>query len=369
MVMGTAWLVVQRHLPEILDPSVYGQLRMPTSNVGNFFIGVWPRWDAVHHLNLAMGGYFASSPGESVFYPLYAGLTWLLALVLGGRYIEAGLLLSTITAAAVFVFLILIGDHLFGDESGKWAAISLAAYPTAVFLIAPFTEALFLALTLSAIYLAYLGRWWPAAVSAFLASLARGPGLTLSLPLAILAIRQWDSTHRPIRFQAVSVLVAVAAPLVGGVSFLAWRSIAGFPSMSETLRQYTGTTFVDPLTGIVTALRQWITILDLPTTLDTLSALLFLAVTVVMAFNPRWRKIELLAYMLVNIGFLLSRRTENATSLKSISRYVLVLFPAFLVAGDYLKQARSATRFLYLVISSSLLIVLSALYALWFFLG
>ena len=367
--MGLAWFVVQDHLPKSLDPSVYGQVRMPTSIVCKFILGVWPRWDAVHHLNLAMEGYFASSPGDSVFYPLYATLTRFLAFDLGERYIIAGLLLSTISTVAAFMILFLLGDHIFGEETGKWAAISLAVYPTAVFLVAPFTESLFLALTLAVIYLSYRDRWWTAAASAFLVSLTRGPGLFLALPLIILAGRQWYPNHRPTRTQAISHLAAIAAPLVGGISFLAWRNHAGFPSMTETLRQYTGTTFVDPVTGIITALRQWITVLDLPTTLDILSVLLFITITIVMVINPRWRRTELLVYMFVNIGFFLSRRTESAASLKSMSRYVLVLFPAFLIAGDYLKHARSVTRFLYLILSSSLLIILTALYPLWFFLG
>jgi hypothetical protein len=139
--------------------------------------------------------------------------------------------------------------------------------------------------------------------------------------------------------------------------------------MGETLRQYSGITFVDPITGIVTAIRQWVTVLDLPTTLDTFSALLFLAITAIMALNPRWRKVELLAYMLVNVVFLLARKAEDATSLRSLSRYVLVLFPAFLIAGDYLAHTRPRTRLLYLAVSSSLLIVLGGLYALWFFIG
>ena len=369
LVMGTAWVAVETHLPETLAPSLYGQLQMPSSRLGTLLLGVWPRWDAVHHLNLALRGYFAISPGDSVFYPLYAGLTRLVALALGGRYVEAGLIISTLSTAAAFAFLILIGDSLFGPKSGKWAAITLAAYPTAVFLVAPYTESLFLALTLAALLLAYRGRWWQAAFPAFLASLTRGPGLASALPLAVIAWRQWASTNRRSLWQATSTLSAVAAPIVGGLAFLAWRSLAGFPSMGETLRQYSGITFVDPITGLVTAIRQWVTVRDLPTSLDTLSALVFLAITAVMALNPRWRRVELLAYMLVNVVFLLCRKAEDATSLRSFSRYVLVLFPAFLIAGDYLAHTRPRTRLLYLAVSSSLLIVLSGLYALWFFIG
>lgn len=48
---------------------------------------------------------------------------------------------------------------------------------------------------------------------------------------------------------------------------------------------------------------------------------------------------------------------------------VLVLLPAFLLAGDWLASARPRARFAYLALSGSLLILASILYTLWFFLG
>lgn len=370
MIMGTAWLTVEADLPSTLGPSVYGELQMPTSRLGAFFLGVWPRWDAVHHLNLAMRGYFALSPGDSVFYPLYAGLTRFIALHFGGNFILAGLVVSTVSAAVAFTLLFLLGSTLFGPSSGKWAAIGLAVYPTAVFLVAPFTESLFLALTLGALYLAYRGKWLPAAIPALLASLTRGPGIFLGVPLAIIATTQFvrKPNRRSLHF-AIPALAAIGAPIAGGLAFLVWRSLAGFPPMTVALREYSRVSFVDPFTGLTLAIRQWVAIFDLPTTLDTVSAIFFLTITGLMAINPRWRKPELLAYMLVSLAFLLSVKAEAATSLKGLSRYVLALFPAFLVLGDYLATAQPKTRFIYLVTSSTLLLALSALYAIWFFIG
>lgn len=126
---------------------------------------------------------------------------------------------------------------------------------------------------------------------------------------------------------------------------------------------------VDPLTGLTTALWQWFVTFDLPTTLDTLSALLLLAITVAIATNARWRKPEILAFMIVSVVFHLSFRVHGATSLRSLSRYTLNLFPVFLVWGDYLASSRPKTRFIYVVASSALLLILSALYSLWFFVG
>ena len=282
----------------------------------------------------------------------------------------ASLVVSSMATAAAFAILMVLGGQLFGSDAGLWATIALAVYPMSVFLIAPFTESLFLALTLAAVLLAYRKSWLPTGAFALLASLSRGPGMLLSIPLALLAWRDWSfEPGRKSVCKAVSLLAAVAAPLAGGLGFLGWRSWAGFPSMNATVLRYAGTAFVDPVTGVTAAIRQWLTVLDLPTTLDLAAGALLIGMTVAMLIVPRWRKPELLAYMLANAVFLLSRRTEGASSLKSLSRYTVVLFPAFLVVGEWLGRARRWTRFVYLAVSSAVLLAMSALYSLWFFLG
>lgn len=371
-VMAAAWLIAEKYVAvaQFNDPEIYGKLVMPTSLFGKLLLGVWPRWDGVHHLNLAMRGYFDLSVGDSVFYPLYAGLTRLAAFLTGGEFISTGLVVSTLATIAVLTFIKQLGDRTFGEKAGTWAAVALAVYPMSVFLIAPFTESLFLALTLGAFLTAYDKKWWLAALLALLASLTRGPGMAASLAFAVMAWMQWKAAGGKLRVDTwLAMLAASIAPIVGGAGFLLWRARAGFPPITDVLAEYVGTRVVDPFTGLARAVVQWAQVRDLPTTLDVVSVLLFIGITVLMFVRPRWRKWELVAYMAGSLVVLLSRSTEGAASLKSISRYVLVLFPAFLLAGDWLAGAKRWTRFAVVVISSAGLVIAGALYALWFFLG
>ena len=372
LLMGIAWTAAEGHISSyrLSNPSLYGKLQMPVSPMGEFWLGVWPRWDAVHHLNLAMRGYSDMSEGTTLFYPLYASLTRVVAQLAGGDFILSGLVVSTLSAAAAFSLLLLLGQLLFGPAAGRWASISLAVYPASVLLLAPLTESLFLALTLGAFLAAYTRRWPLAALLAVLASLTRASGIAASASFALIAWSQLSAPgeKRP-SHTVLFALIAIIAPLAGGAGFLAWRSAAGYPPITAVLQEHVGTSFVDPLTGIALAFRQWFRVHDLPTTLDVLSATTFLAITVAMIVRRRWRRPELVAYMVVNLVVLLARQTEGAPSLKSLSRYVLVLFPAFLVIGDWLAAISPRSRFWYIVASSSLLIVLSVLYVLWFFIG
>jgi len=371
LVMGAAWVVVRQRISaeQVPDISIYGKLPMPGTLLGQAVLGVWPRWDGVQHLNLALRGYADMAEGSTVFFPLYALLTRAVAVVVGDT-IVAGLIVSTIASAFAFTFLILLGEHLFGREAGKWAAVALAAYPMAVFLMAPFTESLYLALTLGAFLAAYRMRWFAAAGLGALASFTRGPGMAASAAFAVLAWQQ-RSSRAPGKGppSLIGVAAAVLAPLVAAAAFLAWRASAGFAPLPIVLELYVNTTLVDPLTGAFLALRQWLEVHDIPTTLDILSAAGMVAITTLMILRRRWRRPELLVYMLVNLVVLLGRHTEGAPSLKSLSRYVLVLFPAFLVVGDWLASTRRWIRFGYVAVSSTLLLILSSLYVFWWFIG
>ena len=61
---------------------------MPLSPLGQSILGVWPRWDAVQHLSLAIRGYSGMSEGATLFYPLYATLTRGLAGIIGNDFIS-----------------------------------------------------------------------------------------------------------------------------------------------------------------------------------------------------------------------------------------------------------------------------------------
>lgn len=376
--MGAAWMVVKPNLPAqwLADRSRYDGLPIPITFPGDAALSVWVRWDAVHLLNLARLGYFEVSEGDSVYYPLYPLITRYITWVTGGDYVVGGLLVSTLAAMAALACLYRLAERRYGADSARRTVVALAVYPTAVFLISPFTEALFLALTLGAFLAAYARRWWLTGLLGALASLTRGPGILTVAALAWIAWEQWRkdgllaSPDWAILRRAAPMAIGLAFPLLGGLAFIGWRHVVGFPSMTQVLNTYSpGLVFIDPVSGLWTAIAQWINVRDLPTTLEIFSALTFLGLTMAMVVNRRWWEAEWLIYMSVNLIVLLSKHAVRASYLQSLARYVLVLFPAFIVMGDWLAHRGPWLRFAILVLSSTLLIGLSALYALWWFIG
>jgi hypothetical protein len=370
--MAAAWLVVRPYLPlgTAAYIQAYGGLPVPANIPDEVLLGVWPRWDAVHYLNLAMRGYFAVSPGDSVFYPLYPALVRVAAPFTGNGYILAGLLVSSLAAVAALACLYRLAESYYGSQAARWSVLALSIYPTALFLVAPFTESLFLALTLGAFLAAYNRKWILAGLLGCLASLTRGPGFLTVVPLGLVALNQWPrGVNQRKTSQALLAGAGLGLTAAGGVAFVVWRSVVGFPSMAETLRRYSGLALVDPLTGLLSALAQWVRVHDLYTTMDLVSLVLFASVCGLLAANPRWRKLDWLAYMVVNLLVFLSKRSVVASSLQSMSRYVLTLFPAFILAGEWLARRGSRARFIYAIVSSVVLVAMTALYPLWVFVG
>ncbi len=372
LTMAMTWRTARPYLdPNLLNnPNIYGQLNIPTEFPADALLGIWPRWDAVHHLNLALRGYVDVSVGDTVFYPLYAIVTRAIAGLVGGDVILAGLIVATLAAYAAFAGLYRLADSCFGSSTARWSVLALASFPTSVFLVAPFTESLFLGLTIGAFLACHRGRWWLAGALGFLASLTRGPGMLSALAFAIIAWQGWRKTTAPfLSYWGIPILAGVGLPLAGGASFLVWRHAVGLASVPEILRQYSGLVLTNPVAGMLTSIQQWIRVADFTTTLEVLTAFVFIALTSALFLRPRWRRPEWLAYVAANLYLFLSKQSLTGSSLQSLPRYVLMLFPVFIAVGDWLAHESRRMQFVYLVGSSSVLLLFSTLYVLWVFIG
>ena len=152
------------------------------------FFSRWVRWDAVHFETIASFGYDgdptrAVVPFEAFFPGLPLTLKPLLALGLPGGL--AGLLVSATALAVAVVALRRLGDLEFGPGIGERAVILLLLSPWAVFLMAGYSEALFLGFALPAWLAAKRNHWWLAGILAMGASSTRVTGLFLALALVV----------------------------------------------------------------------------------------------------------------------------------------------------------------------------------------
>jgi hypothetical protein len=156
----------------------------------DFVLGPLVRWDAHYYLGIARDGYrpdVEALRGARAFFPVYP----LLVRGLGGF---AGMGAAVVASIAIALASLAGGLRLLHrlaalelDERTADATVLLLAFaPVAFFFSAPYTESLFLLLSVGAFLAARSGRWALAGLAAGLASGTRPTGALLIVPLAIL---------------------------------------------------------------------------------------------------------------------------------------------------------------------------------------
>ncbi len=191
------------------------------------------RFDALWYLAIARDGYperfmvrgspSGSVPGAAAFFP---GLPLVLAVsgrLLFGHYLLAANLVALAAGAAALAGVHRLVEEETGDqELARRAVITLAVFPSAFFLVAPYTEPLFLATTAWTLVWARRGRWAPAAALAFAATLTRHVGVLLVLPLLYELWRQRRREGRPVGVGAFAAAFAAAPAGLAAYGLFSW---------------------------------------------------------------------------------------------------------------------------------------------------
>jgi hypothetical protein len=188
-------------------------------------LAAWSQWDANWYISIGLNGYPTREP--TGFFPLYPVLIHLATLIMGrANALAAAMVVANLGTLGAFIALGLLASGEEARADAAWRVIRVfAAYPLAVFLAAPYTEGLFVALAASALLCARRGSWRWAAGWALLAALTRPTGLALAPALLweygrqhewwTRATWQHDGWRTALRPKAVveAVMVVGAAPL------------------------------------------------------------------------------------------------------------------------------------------------------------
>lgn len=194
------------------------------------WLAIWRRWDADIYATIAERGY--AGPGSEPFSEAFPP-TWPLLLRAGAAVglspTATAMLLTAVATVIAVAFLVRWVDETVaadtratvatgGLTAGRGAAMVLLVFPTAVFLVAGYTEAMFLAGAIPAFRAARNGRWGAAvAFPLAVAVAARWTGLFLAVALGVELLRQ----RPPLRVLATGA-AAVAAGLAPAVAYSTW---------------------------------------------------------------------------------------------------------------------------------------------------
>jgi len=295
-------------------------------------------WDAQHYLFLSDSGYQTGSM-SAAFYPLWPFIIRIFSVFTGGNTLLAGLVLSNGFSVAALALLHTYLRRRRDERVANRTVLLILAFPGAIFFLFPYTESLFLLLSLLIWILLdrnhvqadnrpgwrtgfYIGT------AAFLAALTRATGVLWCVPLAVHFIRN----------RRIIMLPLAGLPLLGFATYLgimymttgnAFEGLASqkqFIADASIVKVFDVAAFFQALIspqqqtyGFMNAVwdRVWF---------------IWFCVTLWPLYK---RDREMFAYALV-MGLV----PAMTASFMSYTRYVLMVFPTFIMTAELLAPPR-----------------------------
>lgn len=321
----------------------------------------WNRWDTGHYTTIATKGY--DGAWRTAFFPLFPFLEHIGAFITHNPFI-AGLIISAIANLILLIVLYQLVKDDFGHEQAYKTVLYLSIFPSAFFFASAYTESVFLCFLLLSFYSLRKGQWVVAGLFGFFACLTRSAGIFLLLPFCVEYMRQHEWRWQKIRWSVVSIALVPAG--LASYSLYCYRRFHDALSWSHAQTVWSHQ-FLFPWDTLLTTLRSIkngpgvLSFPSLHNLLDLSSILGVIALLILLFVGPQRLRKEHIAYTIyaVFLGlFLLCFPVmgDHPIPLQSVPRYMLEVFPIFIVAaaiGNTYRWFHSG----YVLIASSLLAI------------
>jgi hypothetical protein len=340
----------------------------------------WISFDGEHYLSIAQNGY---SPLRYFYFPLYPNIITFVAKAFDRSMFSLAFIGILVSNAAFLVGLVGLTRLVkldYSEKIVKYTIVLLLLFPTSFYFGSYYTEGLFFALAVWSFYYARKGNWILAGILGGLSTATRIVGLALIPALIVEAFLQ----SRVGDFREIREIRKIGGRRLLGILLIP----AGLFIYMLFLKQQTG----DPLEFLhsveIFGEQRSSSFIMLPqvfyrylfkiipninynyfpvvfaTWLELITALVFggLGVLGVLIGFGKLNKIKFrLSYAIyIAFGYLIPTLSG---SFSSLPRYVLVLFPAYLLMAIYLKKQKkyiqyaiSAILFICLIVATTLFV-------------
>ncbi|KUJ65722.1 hypothetical protein ACZ90_44360 [Streptomyces albus subsp. albus] len=318
-------------------------------------------WDGIWYTGIARHGYGTSFPSplwpdltfsDLAFFPLYPGLTRLVAAVTPLGTVSAGLLVAWMSAGVAAWGIHAIGKRLYGKRVALWLVVLWGLLPHAVVESMAYTEPLLTALAAWSLYAVLTGRWLWAGSLALLAGLSRPNGIAVAAAVCAAALATASgrdpartapgtpvlADRPPVRHPALRRWAAVVLSPLGWLGYLAWVGARrGEPLGYFEVQADWGSRF-DFGRDTLRSIRHLVTGRDVLAEYMTLAVLAAAAVLLVLLVLDR-PPLVLLVYTLVLVVI----TAGGSDYFASKPRFLLPAFPLLVPAALAMARARPRT--------------------------
>ena len=322
-------------------------------------LAVWGRWDAVHYIDIASSGYYGT---DMAFFPLYPMLISLLG-KLTGSHLVAGLVISNAALFVGLIFFYKLVEHQYNRHVAHRAVFYISIFPTAIFFSAVYTESLFLALTVGSFYYIREHKWLMAGIIGFFAALTRVEGVLLVVPMLIEWLRSpgaRQAFHYPLE-QLVRPLVGMALIPLGLMSYMSYLWIlTGDPLYFSHVQINWHRHLAPPWVSLRNSFSLLAHAHNGNMVANQFLELIFTLLMIVL-FVAAFRRLSATYWSYMALSILVPMSTS---SLMSMPRFALVLFPMFVLMG--LWGSRPSVNNAIVAFSLPLLGLFTVLFADWY---
>lgn len=316
-------------------------------------LAVWGHWDAVHYIDIATKGY---QGWDMAFFPLYPLLIRIVA-GFAGSHVIAGLLVSNASFFFGLLFLYKLLEREYDRPVARRAMFYVSIFPSAVFFSAVYTESLFFMLTVASFYYMRSHRWWIAGAIGFFAALTRVEGILLVVPFAM----EWYDRHRSSGARGLVDLVPAALIPLGMSLYMGYLWVLrADPLYFSHVQSHWNRHLAAPWVSVIDAFQKIAHATSGQTIANESIEIAFTALMIAVLLGG-WSRLRpsYVAYLALSILVPMS-----TSSLMSMPRFALVLFPMFAILARW--GERPWVNNLILAFSLPLLGLFTVLFADWY---
>lgn len=360
------------------------------SDPNNLVLDGLVRDDSWWYTNIVTRGYSIGNiergeQGNVAFFPVYPLLVRM-AMGLTGNPFVAGILVSNVAFLVTLGYLYTLTRLEFDDEAAARAVFYLAAAPTAIFFSAMYTESVYLAFVTATFCYARQAKWDSAALAGALATATRNTGILLVAVVLLEAMQHNGFRLLPARWTYADWQAHWRPQLAAALR--SWRGMFAAVVVSLGLilyMAYLANTFGDPLAfihvqatwgrqapspnpvrlvshivnGLAVGPRVWAGQINVGDLLNLLATLGFLPLVIAAALKmrPSYAVYTVLTFLI----------PMSTGSLGSMTRYILMLFPCFMLLGQWGRRVW-IDRFV-LTIALPLMAYFTIIFSHWYFAG
>lgn len=331
--------------------------------LNNPYFWAWSNFDGEHYVRIARDGY---GPFSYFFFPLYPLVVRYWARMVGDNVIYftiSGLLVSHTALLIGLVGLWKLIKLDYKVDIANLTILLLLLFPTSFYFGSIYTESLFLSLVVWSFYFARKKHWFIAGLLGGLSTATRITGLAL---FPALLVEYFGRTLKTRSFKTQEIASIFLVPLGLFIYMVYLKNETGdslifFHSLNKVFGEQRSQApvilpqvFYRYIFKVIPNINYDYFPVVFTTLLEFTAAILFLFLTLVLFMKSR------LSYAVFSAGaYLISTLTG---SFSSLPRYVLVIFPAFILIAVYLNEAPNKLKVAVILVFLTLLAVATSLF-------